>query len=291
MGGIILSQLDKSLKSLVLGLMLGDIFFVNGDTGDDNATGNEFQYALKTLAAAVLKGVTGHHDYILCCGAETGAGAISIAQADLHIIGVGNGGIENIYQRGFQYTCPATVDTLQPTAAADGLEIAGIQFVCSATDHILIDDAGADGIFFHHNTVKGSTTASDAIRLDLEGAQPVISDNNFYLCKLPIDVIGAYSVIARNYMQDVDQAAIGVNVNTGDYGIIDHNIFNFSGTTGDTGVKIAAGANYWTVSFNFFHTGLNANISDAGTGTFLVGNQEGAITGTSGASLGLAVEA
>jgi len=285
-------NIDATLKSLILGMALGDIWFLNGDLGDNNSNGEDFGHAFRTLNHAARKLVSGHHDYILCCGAETGTAELALTLPDAHIIGVGNGGVENVAYRGFQYTCPATVDTISLSAAADGVEIAGIHFICSATDHILVDDAGADNFFFHHNNVLGSGTASDAVRLDLEGSYATIADNLFYLCKLAIDIgtAGHYDQVLRNTIQDVDVAAIGINVAVGDYGVIANNFLNLSGTTGDTGVKIAAGANYWIVAFNLFHSGLSDNISDAGTGTFKVGNAEGAITGTTATSILLATE-
>jgi len=287
--GLTIDRLDPTLKALVLGSLLGDIYFLNGDAGDDHANAQDFDHAMKTLRAAVMRASTGNHDYILCFGAETGTAAVAIAQADLHIIGIGNGGPGNVIGRGFQYTCPATVDTLQPAATADGLELAGIQFTCHATDHILMDDAGADRLYIHHNTIMGSTTLSVAVRFDLEGAYPVLEENHFYLCKLPIDLIGAYSVARKNYFQDVSTTAIGINIATGDYGIVDGNIFNLSGGTGDTGVKIAAGANYWTVSNNDFNASLSDAISDGGTGTLKINNRSASILGATGASIQLAI--
>lgn len=276
-----LRNVDSSLKSLIQGLLIGDVFYVDGDRGSDNARGDDLAHAMKTLGAAVRKASSGNHDYILGVGAETLAAAVSIAHADLHIIGIGDGGVKNEINRGWQLTCAATVDTLQPTTAADGMEIAGIQFVCNATDHILIDDAGAEGVFFHDCTVIGSTTASDAVRLDIEGPRWVINDNIFLLCKLPVDLANKECVVKRNIFQDVDTAAIGVKVSNaaGDRCIIgggpgDGNVFNLSGGTGDTGVYIITGANQCIVTYNLFHATLADNINDSGTGTLKAPNFE-----------------
>lgn len=294
MSGIIdMKQLTNPVKSLLRGVMLGDVWFLNGDAGDDRQDGSDHDHAIKTLAGAVKKTSSGNHDYILCYGAETGTAAIPITQADLHIIGIGNGGGMNLHQRGFQYTCPATVDTFQPSAAADGLEIAGVLFTPNATDGILIDDAGLTGGFFHHNTIKGQTDDStDVIMLDIEGDQWVIADNIFWHCKLPVDLAAAHCYVARNIFQSQDTGAIGINIGaTAHYGFAIDNVFNLGGGTGDTGIKIAASADFWTLMGNVFHGDLADNISDAGTDTFIVKNLEGgAITGTSGASLWLATE-
>lgn len=286
-----LKNLDFGLRSMVRGMMLGDVFFLNGDLGDDNANGKDFGHAMRTLGQGVGKLIPGNHDYLLCCGAETLTTEVAISQADCHIIGIGNGGMDNVYARGFQATCAATVDTLQLAATADGVELAGFCFIQNATSHILIDDAGADNVLFHHNTTHGGA-AITAILLDIEGAQWTINDNLFLVSKLAIDTVGADTVIQRNTFQSVDAAAKAINLSnaTADRVIVQDNIFNLSGGTGDVGVTVITGANQCSVVNNLFHATCSDAINDSGTGTLIIGNQSAAITGTSGASLGLAIE-
>jgi hypothetical protein len=284
-------NLSPELNALISGMMIGDIFFVNGDTGNDAANGADFDHALKTLGAAIKRPVAGHHDYILGFGAETLTGSIAISQDDVHIIGIGNGGANNTFGRGWQITRAVTVDGIQPAATADRLEIAGICFLEPATDAILIDDAGAVNCFFHHNTVYGSTTASDAIRLDLEGARWVVSDNAFFLCKLAIDVAGAECVIERNYIQDVDEAAKGIVIGaTAHRCIVKDNIINLSGGTGDVGITLASSADNCLVMGNAFDDGVSDAINDSGTATMLAGNITAAIAGADGASIIQAID-
>jgi len=285
-----LGSLDASLKALVLGMVIGDVFYLDGTRGDDNAPGDEAGKALRTLVGAATKPVSGNHDYILAFGVETALAAVSFTQANLHLIGIGNGGAGNVFGRGFQYTRAATVDGIQLSTAADRMEIAGISFIESATDGILLDDAGAIECWFHDNTVYGSGTASDAVRLDLEGARWTVSDNHFYLCKLAIDIAGAECVITGNHIQDVDTAAKGVVIGaTAHRCKINKNVFNLSGGTGDVGITIASSADNCEILDNVFDDGISDPISDSGTDSMIAGNTQVGITGTSGASLALAV--
>lgn len=281
-------NLDANLASLVSGLMVGNVYYV-GTNGNDFQSGKDFKNRLKSLYAASLKLVTGNHDYVLAFGSETGVSSVTVSAANAHIIGASMP-LGDAMGRGYAYTCPATVDTIITGATAHYLEVANIRFACHATDHILIDnDAATDG-WFHHNTVYGSTTASDAVRLDLEGARWTITDNTFILCKLAIDVAGAACDIRRNLIHDVDTGAKGVVFGaTAHYGTCIDNLFNLSGGTGDVGITIAASADNIFMIGNHFHTTCSDNISDSGTATFMSNNLEGAITGTSGASLPLAV--
>jgi len=283
-----MKNLASDARALIQGLMVGNVYYV-GVGGDDSAGGDKFESRLKSVAAASKRLVTLNNDYILCFGSETGTGSVTVSAANAHIIGASMP-MGDSMGRGYAYTCPATVDTIITGAAAHYLEVANIKFVCSATDHILIDnDAATDG-WFHHNTVYGSTTASDAIRLDLEGARWTITDNTFILCKLAIDVAGAACDIRRNLIHDVDTGAKGVVIGaTAHYCTCIENVFNLSGGTGDVGITIAASADNIFMIGNHFHTTCNDNISDGGTATFMSNNLEGAITGTSGASLPLAV--
>jgi hypothetical protein len=285
-----LSNLDPNLRAIVSGLLIGDVFFLDGTLGDDRANAKDQDHAVKTLNQAVKKTVSGHHDYILAFGAETATAICTITQKHLHIVGIGNGGPMNDGARGYTLTSVATVDTLEPSSAADYLEIAGINFICSATDHILVDDGGLTGGFFHHNTVHGSTTASDAIRLDIEGDKWTISDNIFWQCKLAIDLAAADCVVARNIITDQDQAAKGLVIGASAHRTLCiGNIFNLSGGTGDVGVTIASSADYCVLKDNYFNASCADAISDSGTSTMLVANFSAAITGTSGASLVLAI--
>jgi hypothetical protein len=283
-----MKNLAPDARALVQGLMVGNVFYV-GVNGDDNAGGDKFESRLKTVGAASKKLVTLNNDYVLCFGSGTETTSVTVSAANAHIIGASMP-ISDSMGRGYAWTCPATVDTIITGAAAHYLEVANIRFVCNATDHILIDnDAATDG-FFHHNTVYGSTTASDAIRLDLEGARWTINDNSFVLCKLAIDVAGAACVICRNSIHDVDVAAKGIVIGANaHYCIVTDNIVNLSGGTGDVGITIASSADNTALINNMFPTGCSDNIADSGTATMMIDNKEAAITGTSTSSLQLFV--
>ena len=277
-------NLAPDLRAVINGMMVGNVYYV-GTGGDDNVSGKDYTSRMKSIKAAAKRLVSANNDYILCFGSETGTGSIDISAANAHIIGCSMP-ISDSMGRGYAYTCPATVDTIIPTTAADYLEIANIRFACHATDHILIDDAGCDDAFFHHNTVYGSTTASDAIRLDIEGARWSICDNIFVLCKLPIDLAGAACVVMRNFLHDVDTGAKGIVFGANaHYGIFAENVVNLSGGTGDVGVTIASSADNIVLRNNMFHGSISDAISDSGTGTGMWLNYTTAIDGTSGASL------
>lgn len=283
-----MKNLAPDTRALVQGLMVGNVFYV-GYGGDDAAGGDTYATRMKSVARAAGRLVTVNNDYILCFGSETGTGSITVSAANAHIIGASMP-IGDTMGRGYAYTCPATVDTIITGASAHYLEVANIKFVCSATDHILIDnDAATDG-WFHHNTVYGSTTASDAIRLDLEGARWTITDNTFVLCKLAIDVAGAACDIRRNYIHDVDTAAKAVVFGaTAHYSICVDNVVNLSGGTGDVGITIASSADNIVLRNNMFHGSISDAIADSGTGTGMWLNYTTAIDGATGASLPKAI--
>ena len=281
-------NLDVGLRAIVNGLMVGNIYYV-GTNGDNAASGAEYKRRLKNLYYAAPRLVSGNNDYVLCFGSETGPAAVEISAANAHVIGCSMP-VGDTMGRGYAYTCPATVDTLQPTAAADYLEIANIKFICSATDHILVDDAGCDDAYFHHCTVYGSTTASDAIRLDIEGARWSITDNIFQLCKLAIDLAGASCVVNNNRIYDLDTGAKGLVIGaSAHYCIVRGNTFNLVGGTGDIGVTIASSADHTELAYNNFATECSDAISDSGTATSMWHNFSEAVTGTSGASIPLVI--
>ena len=283
-----MKNLAPDLRSMVQGLMVGDVYFV-GVNGDNAASGVSFKERKKNLSFAAPLLTTLNNDYVLCFGSETGPDSVTISAANAHIIGCSMP-IGDSMGRGYAYTCPATVDTIITGASAHYLEVANIRFVCSATDHILIDnDAATDG-FFHHNTVYGSTTASDAIRLDMEGARWTISDNTFVLCKLAIDLAGAACDIRRNHIHDVDTAAKGIVFGAAcHYSLCIGNTINLTGGTGDVGITIASSADNIEVAYNLISASCNDPIADSGTGTVFHHNYSTALTGTSGASLQLAI--
>ena len=289
--GIKLNSLDPSLKALVMGMQIGDVWFVDGTAGDDNASGADQDHAIKGLAQGLLKTVSGHNDYLLCYGTLAPAAALAIPNSHVHMIGIGGGGMLSRNGRGAVVTCPATVDTIIPATTADHLEIAGFLFNSNATDGILIDDAGASYAFFHHNTVMGSTTASIAIRLDIEGDGWAIEDNIFTLCKLPIDLAGPNCTVARNKIIGVPASSLGIVIGASAHycEVVDNDIILINGTT-DIGLTIASSADYTLVKRNNFSSEGSDNISDGGTSTQFFNNLEAGLTGTSGSSLGLVVE-
>ena len=206
-------NLNSDVTSLLRGMMIGDVWYVDGDKGDDYASGADLKNALRTLLTAVTKPVSGNHDYILCVGAETATASVAITQDDLHIIGIGNGGMANTWNRGFQYTALTAIDAIQPAATADGLEMAGIKVFTSQTS-IFCDDAGADGMFFHDMTFTppgDTTTDASGICFDMEGKYLTISDCIFRGIKLAIDLAGTGNIIERCYFQSNVAAAKAVN--------------------------------------------------------------------------------
>lgn len=289
--GIKLSTLDPSLRSIILGMLIGNVFFIDGTSGDDNASGADKDHAIKGLAQGLLKTVSGNNDHLLCYGTLAPTTSLAIPNSHVHIIGIGGGGMLNRNGRGAVVTCPVTVDTIIPAATADHLEIAGFLFNSPATDAILIDDAGASYAFFHHNTVMGSTTASTAIRLDIEGDGWAIEDNIFTLCKLPIDLAGPNCTVARNKIIGVPASSLGIVIGASAHycEVVDNDIILINGTT-DIGLTIASSADYTLVKRNNFSSEVSDNISDAGTSTQFFDNKEAGLAGTSGASLALIVE-
>jgi len=286
MSGIKLKTCDASLKALIFGMQLGNVFFANGSSGDDNATGVDQQHAVKTPNAAMLKTVSANHDHILMFGTFTQVASLAIASSHVSIIGIGGGGMKNEAGRGAVWTCLATDDSIIPATTADYLEIAGILFNQNATDHILIDDAGATDGFFHHNTIFGSTTASDAVRLDLEGKRWAINDNIFHLCKLPIDVVGSECVIKRNHINSINTGAKGVVIGaTAHRAIVANNWFGLSGGSSDVGITITSSADCCQLLDNDFDADCSDPISDSGTTTLMVGNRVAGLGGATGASL------
>jgi hypothetical protein len=269
-------------------MMVGNVFYV-GVNGGDSSSGRDFKTRMSSVAAAATRLTTLNNDYILCFGSETGTGSITVSAANAHIIGASMP-IGDHVGRGYAYTCPATVDTIITGSAAHYLEVANIRFVCHATDHIVVDnDASTDG-WFHDNTVYGSTTASDAIRLDLEGARWSVTDNSFILCKLAIDVAGAAQVIRRNFIHDVDIAAKGIVFGAAaHYSRCTHNTIDLTGGTGDVGITIASSADNIELAYNNISASCSDPIADSGTATVMHHNYSTAITGTSGASLQLVI--
>jgi hypothetical protein len=61
-------NLSAETRALLYGLMVGNIYYTNLSSGDDNATGESFKRAVKTIQQAVLKTVTANHDYVIVFG-------------------------------------------------------------------------------------------------------------------------------------------------------------------------------------------------------------------------------
>jgi hypothetical protein len=279
-------NLSSDTRALLYGLMVGNVYYVNLASGDDAATGESFNRAVKSVQQAVLKTVTANHDYVIAFGSGTQTKAVTSANTHLHIIA---GGPQLATAgRGAAFTGMATTTNI--TSSGAFFELAGFQFVCPATDAVTVSSTGANA-YIHHNTFTGSTTASDLKRISSTGSYTSIAYNYFTLCKLAIDVAGANSYIGYNDIQDVDTGAKGINisVNTADRCIIEYNGINLSGGTGDVGITIVSGADQCIVRHNHFHGSISDAISDSGTGTLLYKNYGTALTGTSGASIPLVI--
>lgn len=269
-------NLDPMVRSLLFGMMIGDVTFVDGDAGNNGASGKDFENAKRTLAGGVVNLVSGHHDYILCVGAETGAGAVAISAADAHIIGIGNGGGANIWNRGFQYTCPAA-DALQPTTAADGLELAGIKFFTAG--NIVVDDAGADGMFFHDltfTTTGDTTTENTVLCLDIEGKYFTLADSIFIDQDLSVDVAGTGNVIERCIFQTATTGAKAVN-SVGLHTIVRDCQFNLSHASA-VAITYSAAADQGGIHGCWFDATMTARITNAGANVLITNCFSDAIT-------------
>ena len=285
---IAMKTLANDVQAMIRGQMLGNVFYVNGDKGDDHSSGADWRHAIRTLAMGVTKLVDESHDYLLMAGADTPGAAVEIAVADAHIIGVGLG---SPAVRGFTLTGPAA-DCLQPTAAADNLEIANIDFVTAAAQ-VVVDDAGAIGLFIHDCTFKPvGETDNSAITLDLEGIAPAIVNCDFLWQKLAVNSVGLRSLISKCLFVSDDTSAVGVEISnaTGKTSQILDCLFQLNGGSTDTGIKLISGANDGIIARCLFTAAVNDAIDvNSATGTLIVECYQLGITGTSTSSLNLAV--
>jgi len=265
-------NLNSDVTSLLRGMMIGDVWYVDGDKGDDYASGADLKNALRTLLTAVTKPVSGNHDYILCVGAETATASVAITQDDLHIIGIGNGGMANTWNRGFQYTALTAIDAIQPAATADGLEMAGIKVFTSQTS-IFCDDAGADGMFFHDMTFTppgDTTTDATGIVFDLEGKYPVVSDSLFIGLAAAINAAGYGGVVERCVFQSDSSAAAAITLAAAsDNFIVKDCAFNLSHASG-IAITVAATGDDGFVLNSYFDGTMTVPISAASAADILI---------------------
>lgn len=271
-------NLAPDVLSLLYGMMIGDVWFVDGDAGNNGASGKDLENAKRTLVGAVANLVSGHHDHILCVGAETGAAAVAISAADAHIIGIGNGGGRNSWNRGFQYTCPAA-DAFQPTTAADGLELAGIKFFTAGQE--VIDDAGADGMFFHDltfTTTGDTTTENTVICMDIDGKYFTLADSLFIDQDLSVNLAGTGSIVERCIFQSATATAKGV-VSAGLHTIVRGCQFNLSHASA-VGITYSAAADQGSIIDCWFDGTNTARITNAGANVLITGCFSDTITAT-----------
>ncbi len=285
--GISFQTLNNDVQAMIRGQMLGNVFYVNGDNGDDHSNGDNWNEALRTPAQGITRLIDENHDYLLMAGANTPGAAIEIAVADAHIIGIGSG---SPAVRGFTLTCPAA-DCLQPTAAADNLEIANIDFVTQG--QVVVDDAGCLGFYMHDCTFKPTAeTDNTAITLDLEGASPAVVDCDFLWQALAIDSVGLRTIVKGClFVTDTTTStAINISNTTAHTFQILGCTFQMTGTTNDEGIIIISGADDGIIKDCWFNKDVNDSISDSGTNTLIINCFDDAITGTSTSSLWLAVQ-
>ena len=253
---------DENVRALMSGLLVGDLIFVNGDSGDDNANGLDWGHALKTLDAANKKTVAGRNDYILGAGAITLTAAVAFATTRVHLIGVGTNDRGSNY-RGLQLSAGALnpVLTLAASDAALGMEIANVRLASTVatTSQMLIDDLGSAGVYIHDCTFINGSNAT-AISADIESADWTFRRCNFLLCAKALDFAQARAVVEGCLIQSAHTSAIGVRLShlNAKYAQILNNFFNLSGGTTDHGLEAVSNATLGTVVGNRF----NASCAD-----------------------------
>jgi hypothetical protein len=260
MGQGILS-FDENVRALMSGLLVGDLVFVNGDSGDDNANGLDWGHALKGLDAAAKKTANGRHDYILAAGAMTLTAAIAFATTRLHLIGVGMQDPGSTY-RGLQITTPALNPALTVAASSGalGMEIANIRIASSVatTSQMLIDDLGSAGVYVHDCTFVNGSDAT-AITADIESTDWTFKRCEFLLCAKALDFAQARARVEECLIQSAHTSAIGIHLSNANakYAMILKNMFNLSGGTTDHGLLAVTNATLGTVVGNLFNTAVS----------------------------------
>lgn len=167
-------------------------------------------------------------------------------------------------------------------AAADGTKFKHLMITpdTSSTtpqDGIVVV-AGCVGVVVEDCIFVGADKATVAI--DSEGDRLQIRRTRFEDFKYAVQSNGAYSVFEKNYFNSDNVAAVGLELTAGNWCEVHRNIFDVSGGTGDTGLKIAAACLLGSATYNVFHASCNDPINPvSGTTMTFKGNE---LTGTTG---------
>lgn len=127
------------------GLMggVGNVYYVDGNSGSDSASGEWPDDPLKTITAALAKCVANHDDYIYVIdGWNQDGGVITVSTHRVHIIGVGNNLSPYVMQA-------ATGSAHIFHVTGDYVEIAGFAMGGGATSYGGINCHGSLGLWIH----------------------------------------------------------------------------------------------------------------------------------------------
>lgn len=258
MGQGILS-FDEHVRALFSGLLIGNIYFVDGEYGDNNANGLDWGHALRDLTTAHQRCVAHKHDYILAANDVTQSAQIVWATPRVHVIGASFMDRGALGGRGCKITTAylgANHCTLAASDGAEGMEFAGLHFYTSSasTSEIQVDDLGSSDVYIHDCTFShAGEAATPPICLDIETADWTIRRCMFLNVEKAIDS-AARIFVFENFFSTAGTSAIGVNISNtaGDYSHIVDNKFNLGGGTTDKGIVLAANVINCTLHGNWF---------------------------------------
>ncbi len=278
MGQGILS-FDEHVRALFSGLLIGNIYFVDGEYGDNNANGLDWGHALRDLTTAHQRCTAHRHDYILAANDVTQSAQIVWAKARVHVIGASFQDKGALGGRGCKITTAylgANHCTLAASDGAEGMEFAGLHFYTSSasTSEIQVDDLGSSDVYFHDCTFShAGESATPPICLDIETADWTIRRCNFINVEKAIDSAARIFVL-ENYFQSVGTSALGVNLSNtaADASIIAGNVFCLSGGTTDKGIVLAANVISCSVVNNWFYSTVSDPITPTTAGNLIGGN-------------------
>lgn len=268
---------DSNVRALMSGLLVGDIVYLNGTSGDDNSSGLDWTHAVKSFSTAQTRCTAHNHDYILAAGVRAATAPMVWATPRLHVMGVGFS--DNLsHYRGCQCTITyaGTLQTLAASNGARGMEIAGINFICgtATTSQIMMDDLGSAGVYIHDCTFENTgESATPPIHLDIETADWTIRKCVFLNVEKAIDSAARINIL-DNYFQSVGTSALGVNLSNtaADQSIIAGNMFAFTGGTTDKGIVLAANVISCIVDNNQFMGSISDPITPTTAGNVITRN-------------------
>lgn len=249
---------DEHVRALFSGLLIGNIYFVDGEYGDDNSNGLDWGHALRTLNTANTRTTSHKHDYILCANDITQSAQIAWNRTRVHVIGASFRDMGAWGGRGCKVTTAylgANHATLAASDGAEGMEFAGLHFYTSSasTSEIQVDDLGSSDVYIHDCTFShAGEAATPPICLDIETADWTIRRCAFINVEKAIDS-AARIFIFENYFFTAGTSAKAINLtNTvADNSLIVGNICNLGGGTTDVAITLAANVIGCTVHGNW----------------------------------------